>query len=148
MAVEFGVESNYAKESRKWEAHHGKFGAPGRPYTFQEYPKRMSKAERVPGKGIQIVDAQTANDIHEERNLQSRGFYMGQDVAIQAIEHEQLEHGTLAAEREYEIQHGRLSEKAAAEVRAAEAEHGATHLPMIPETPIKKCGRPKKAVSE
>lgn len=145
MPVEHGSESNYAKEMRRWESHHTKFGPPGRAYTFQEFPKRLYKAEHVSGKGIEIVDAQTAADEQAERNLLSRGFHFGQQAAIDAIRDEQTVHGTLAAERNWEIQHGRLSEKAAAEVAAAEAEHGAKHLPMVPETPIKRRVRRTKA---
>lgn len=136
-------DSGYAKEMRQHEAHHGPFGAPGRPYVFREYPKRLYKAERVAGQGIQITDAQTANDDHEERNLLSRGFHFGQDKAIEAIEQQQTEHGRLAAEREWEIQHGRLSEKAVEEVRAAEDAHGATHMPMVPEGPKRRGRQPK-----
>lgn len=139
MAVVFTQESEYAKEMRKWNAHHTAFGAPMRPYVFREFPKRLYKADRKDGK-IVIVDAQTAGNEDEERNLQSRGFYLGQDAAIAEIERQQLEHGILAAEREYEIQHGRLSAKATAEVRAAEEEHGARHLPEVP----RKRGRPRK----
>lgn len=145
MPVEFGKESHYAKESRKWEATHTQFGAPERPYVFQEYPKRMYRFAYAVGQGIHQADAQTANDDLQERNLLSRGFHFGPEAAYRAIEQEQTEHGRLAAEREWEIQHGRVSEKAATEVRQAEQEHGARHLPMVPETPIKKRGRPAKA---
>lgn len=147
MPVEFGSESNYAKEMRKWETNHTRFGPPGRTFTYEEFPKRLYKAEHVSGKGIAIVDAQTANDAHEERNLQSRGFHFGPDVAVQAIRDEQTEHGKLAAERNFDIAHGRLSPKAAAEVATAEGDYGAKHLPMVPETPIKKRGRPKKTIA-
>lgn len=149
MPVEWGQNSNYGKEMRRWESTHTQFGPPGRPYVFQEFPKRMYKAARIAGRGIEIVDAQTAEDDLQEANLRSRGFHFMQAAAIDAIRAEQTEHGTLAAEREWEIQHGRLSEHATAEVRAHEQAHGATHLPMIPETPIpttKKRGRrPKTA---
>lgn len=145
MPVEYGSESNYAKESRKWEAHPTAMGAPGRPYVFREYPKRMYKAEHIEGKGIEIVDAQTADDADQERNLLSRGFCFGQDKAFEAARQQQTEYGTLAAEREYAIRHGKLSEKAIQEVRAAEAEHGNMHMPDVPVAPIKRRGRPPKA---
>lgn len=145
MGVVFTQESNYAKEMVKHEAYPTQFGPPGRPYVFREYPKRLYKADRVDGQ-IKIVDAQTAHDDHEERNLLSRDFHFGPDKAMQAIEQQQLTHGTLAAEREWQIQHGRVSEKAASEVRAAEAEHGARHLPDVPETPVRRRrGRQPKA---
>lgn len=144
MPVEFGSESNYAKEMRRWETHHTKFGPPGRQYTFQEYPKRMYKFKRSDetGKGIVVDEAFDANDIHEERNFLSRGFYASSQEAYDAVLKEQTEHGILAAEREYAIKHGRLSESAVKEVRAAEAEAGARHLPDVPEKPRR--GRPRK----
>lgn len=141
MAVEYGTDSNYAKEMRRHEAYPTKFGPPGRPFVHHEFPKMLYRAERVSGKGIVIVDKQIAQDAHEERNLQSRGFYFGPDKAVEAIQLEQTEHGKLAAEREYAIQHGKHSEQAVSEIRAAEAEAGAVHLPNVPETPIKKRGR-------
>lgn len=147
MAVVFTQDSEYAKEMRKWNAIHTEFGPPGRPYVFREFPKMLYKAERVDGQ-IRIVDKQQARDEHEQRNLQSRGFHDGQKEAIEAIEQEQTLHGVLAAEREYQVQHGRLSQGAVAEVRQAEAAHGARHLPDVPETPIpahRKRGRPSKA---
>jgi hypothetical protein len=143
-AIDIPQSTEYAKEMRKWEATHTRFGPPGRPYVFSEFPKRMYKAERVEGKGIQVVDQQRASNPDEERNLLSRGFYEGQGAAFEAIEREQTEHGRLAAEREYAIQHGRLSEKAVEEVRTAEEAHGARHLPDLEVTPIRRGpGRPK-----
>ena len=144
MGVVYTEQSEYAKEMCRWNAQHTSYGPGKRPYTFAEFPKRLYLAGRKDG-AIVILDAQTAKDDHEERNLLSRGFHFGQDVAIAAIEREQLEHGTLAAEREWEIQHGRLSPKAAAEVRAAEAEHGARHLPEMPRKRTR--GRPRKPVA-
>jgi hypothetical protein len=131
MGVVFTKDSLYAVEMRKWEATHTEFGAPGRPYQFREFPKRLYKAERT-DRGIQITEAMTAEDADMERNLQSRGFHFGQDAAIAAIEREQTVFGQLAAEREFAIQHGRLSDAAVAEVRTAEAHHGAAHLPDVP----------------
>lgn len=138
MAVEHGKDSNYAKEMRKHEAYPTEFGPPGRPFVYHEFPKMLYRAERMSGKGIQIVDKQVAKDEHEQRNLESRGFHFGPDKAVEAIQREQTEHGKLAAEREYGIQHGKHSENAVSEIRAAEAEAGAVHLPNVAETPIKR----------
>lgn len=138
----------YAQEMRKYEATHTQFGAPGRPYVYREFPKRLYRAVRREDKPGIIFDGFTVNDEAEQRNMQSRGYAVSQQAAMDALEAEQTEHGKLAAEREYEIKHGRISEKATREVRAAEAEHGATHLPAVPETPIKKRGRPAKAKTE
>lgn len=140
--------TEYAKEMAKWEAQDSQWGKAGRPYVFQEFPKRMYRAAHVAGKGAEVVEAHTVNTVDEERNLQSRGFYFGQAAAFEAVRQTQTEFGKLAAEREHEIQHGRLSERATNEVRAAEAAHGSTHMPMVPETPIKRRGRkPKVAPS-
>ena len=129
--------SAYAKEMCKWESQHTKYGPPGRPFVQQDYPKMLYICERVSGKGIQIKERFTVGNETEEQNMRSRGYYsLGEAEARLNAEH--LEHGTLAAEREWQIQHGRLGEKAIAEVRAAEAEHGARHLPDVPETPIQR----------
>lgn len=140
--IQLGPDSGYGKEMRKWEAYPSQFGPGEKPYVFREYPKMLYKAARVAGKGIQVVETFVVGNDLEQRNMESRGFHGAQEEAISAIEREQAEFGKLAAEREFEIQRGRLSERAAAEVRAAEAEHGASHLPTVPETPIRRRGRP------
>lgn len=129
----------YAEEMRKHEAVHTQFGPPGRPYVHQEFPKRLYKALRqeAPAVGI-IYEGFTVHNDDEQRNMQSRGYALSQSLALEALEAEQTEHGKLAAERNFEIKHGRISERAAAEVRAAEAEYGARHLPAVPETPIRR----------
>lgn len=126
----------YAEEMRKHEAHHTVYGPPKRPYEYREFPKRVYKAVR----GVTGVEFEghTVGDEHEQRNLQSRGFYLSQTEAMAALEKAQTEAGILAAERNYEIQHGRISERAAAEVRQAEVDHGARHLPEVPVKPIRK----------
>lgn len=144
MGMLLGPETEYAKEMRKWESYPSQWGPGGRPYQFREFPKRLYKAARVDGKGIQITEALTARDTTEEANLLSRGFHFGQPAAIEAIEREHTEHGKLAAEREWQIRHGRLSERATAEAREAEAAHGAKHLPDVPETPRRRGRRPSK----
>ena len=122
----------YAEEMRKHEAYHTQYGPPKRPYVFAEFPKRVYKAVR----GTIGIDFEgfTVHDEHEQRNMQSRGYCVSQTEAMAALEREQTEHGKLAAERNWEIAHGRISEKAAAEVRQAEAEH-TDHLPEVKERP-------------
>lgn len=142
MPVEFSQDSAYAKEMRKWEAHHSRFGAPGRPYVFREFPKRLYKAERT-DRGPAITESVEVQTADEERNYLSRGFRFGQDHALALLDEEQAIHGALAAEREYDIQHGKLSDRAVAEVRAEEHAHGATHMPAMPEAPRR--GRKPKA---
>lgn len=143
-AIQISQASEYAKEMRKWEAHHTKYGPRGRPYVFREYPKLLYKCEHVAGQGIQVIDKYQVNDSDQERNLNSRGFYELKKAYEQA-EKQQTEFGTLAAERNFEIARGRISAKAAAEVRAAEAEHGSRHLPEVTEKPRR--GRRKKVTA-
>lgn len=144
MAVVYTPESEYAKEMRKWEALHGQFGPPGRPYTYQPYPTRMYKATRQ-SSGDRTFEAQTAHSENEQRNLESRGFVAGgQQAALDALTASERSHAELAAEINYDARHG-MGEKARAEVEQAQASAGARHLPMIPEAPVKKRGRPAKA---
>jgi len=144
MGVVFTQESNYAKEMRKWEAHHTQFGAPQRPYEFREFPRMLYKADRDAKGAIVVADNCIVGDEDEQRNMQSRGFYLTQQEALDAAEKlYHVEYGTLAAERNFEIERGRISERAAAEVRAAEAAHGASHLPMVPIAPKKRGRKPK-----
>lgn len=139
--------SEYAKEMRKHEALPTVYGPPGRPYTAkQEFPKRIYKAARRDvGSGIDF-EGLTVNNEDEQRNMQSRGFSLTQQDALDALNRENVEHGTLAAERNFEIKHGRISEKAATEVRAAEGDYSG-HLPEVPRTPVRRRGPNKpKAV--
>lgn len=145
MPVVHTPESNYAKEMRRHEAYHTQFGPPGRPYAYRDYPTRMYKAERLPS-GDRTFEAQTAEDEHQRRNLESRGFVVGgQQAALDALTAVELEHAKLAAEINYDVRHG-MGDRARAEVDQAQESAGAKHLPMIPEVPIKKRGRPAKAV--
>lgn len=145
MAVVFSEDTEYAKEMRKHEATHTKFGAPGRPYQFREYPKRLYKCERG-ADGVKFIGF-TVNDSIDLRNMQSRGYYESQEDAQAAENKAHTEAGRLAAEREYAIQ-TRHSAPAIAEIRAAEEHYGARHLPSVPETPIRRPGRPRKSVAE
>lgn len=137
--------SEYAREMRKHEALHTKYGSPGRPYVRQEFPKRLYQAVRG-DKGV-TFDGFTVHTEDEQRNMQSRGWSVSQPEALEALNREHTEHGKLAAERNFEIKHGRISEKAASEVRAAEAEYGARHLPEVPAKPMRRRGPNKPKVS-
>ncbi len=132
--------SEYAKERRRHEAGHTQYGAPGRPFVYQEFPKRLYKAIRNE-RGITLDGFTVANE-EEQGRMASRGYCLTQQEALDLEDREHLEHGKLAAEREWEIRHGRHSELAVAEVRAAEAEHGARHLPSVPATPVKPRKKP------
>ena len=105
----------YAQEMRKHEAFPTEFGRGERPYVYREFPKRSYKAVR--GERGVTYEGFTVNDDTELQNMQSRGYFLTQELAQSALLKEHTEHGKLAAERNYEIKHGRISEKAAAEVR-------------------------------
>lgn len=133
MPVIHTPDTPYAKEMARHEAIHTKYGAPGRPYQFREYPTRMYLAVRA-SDGTPTIQGETANDEHERRNLESRGFvHGGQGAAIEALDARETEHGKLAAERAYDVAKGRLSEKAVREVQFVEEAAGAMHVPEIPE---------------
>lgn len=102
----------------------------------------LYRAARVDGQ-IKIVEHLQVHDEDGELKERGKGFRASQEDALALIRDEQRVHGTLAAEREYDIQHGRLSAKAIEEVRAVEDAAGAVHVPMIPEGPKKKRGRPR-----
>jgi hypothetical protein len=142
MAVVHTPESEFAKEMRKWEAHHTQYGPPGRPYTYVELPRRLYTATRQ-ADGTRTLEGFTVHTDDELRNMQSRGYCLTQQDALDALDREHTEHGKLAAELNYEAR--RMSAKAATEIDSAQAAYGAKHLPSMPETPIKKRGRPKAA---
>lgn len=146
-SISLPQSTEYAKEMAKWEAFPTQWGGAGRPFAFHEFPKALYRFKYEAGQGIVKDEMHVVNDEHEQRNMQSRGFHLTQEDAIAAINKAHTEHGKLAAEREWEIQHGRISPLAAAEVRSAEAAHGSTHMPVVPETPIKRRGRKPKAVT-
>lgn len=136
-SIEISQTSEYAKERMKHESEPGRYGQkPGNPYHFREYPKRMDRATRGE-KGPQF-EGVTAQNESEEAQFKSLGFHFGREKALTALTRDEQEHATLAAERNFEIHHGKISDGAAREVRAAEAEHGARHLPAVPVAPLKK----------
>lgn len=144
MPVEYSRESGYAKEMLKWEQHAGVWGVnPGHPYEYREYPMRLYKAARNAEGKMDLGEGRTAENDAERSLLEGQGFVAGGPAeAVAALEREEQYIAKLAAEREWEIQHGRLSDKAVAEVRAEEAAAGSRHLGEIPDAP-KRRGWPK-----
>lgn len=138
--------SKYAEEMRKWEAHYSQFGPPGRPYEFHAYPTRMYKASRPPKGGPAVFEGADASTDQERESLERIGFvWGGQAAALQALEQREFEIAELAANRAHSDR--KMSEKAQIEADAADR---ATiqHLPAVPETPIKRRGRPKKSTPD
>lgn len=132
MGLAYTKESAYAQERRKHESQHTDFGPPGRPYTFQEYPKRLYKAIRPDTGGQVTFDGRDAGNSTEERNLLSRGYRCGQDKALELLDKTAFAVAEAAANRAYQEQ--RMSAKARAEAEAAD-NATAAHLPEIPEKP-------------
>src|SRR5262245_22357671 len=123
MGVAHTVDSPYAKEMARWNAHHTEHGAPGRPYEFRDYPTQMYQAWRNPASGkIEIKESMRAEDEVMRQNLESRGFvHGGQQAAIEEWERRELIDATAAAERNYDVAHGKHGEKAQAEIAVAES---------------------------
>lgn len=87
-------------------------------------------------------ESERAADEVAQRNLESRGFVAGgQGAAASAFDDIQQNNALLAAARNYEDRN--MSEGAKAQSNAAE-QASSTHLPVIPETPIKRRGRKAK----
>ena len=149
MAVVHAPESAIGKELWKWdhtttETHPLDASIHGmRPTTFQPYPAMGYKVtERNP---ITYATA-IAGSPREQSSLEDQGFvFGGRQRAVDRYDAQQREFAKLAANRAYTDRH--MSEAAQAEAREADA---ATleHLPVIPETPIKRRGRKPKAAAE
>jgi hypothetical protein len=138
-------ESGYAKERVKWEAQNSEMGIGLRPYVYREYPTMIYLAGIPMGEvgAPRIINQQIADDEDALNNMASRGWRTHPMDAIKAYDAQKLEEAKLAANLEFEIAKGRISQNAAAEVRAAQAEVDG-HMPVMPETPIRR--RLKKAI--
>jgi hypothetical protein len=132
-------QSNESKERVKWEAQWSSFGPGLRPYVKRDYPMMLYLAGR-PESGMgpdTIIEQEIVEDAGgQEDFLRSRGFRPTPLEALEAFQGQQLEFAKLAANLEYQKKN-QLSPRAAAEVEAAQ-DASPTHLPMVPETPIKQ----------
>ena len=131
-------ESEYAKERVKFEAQNSEMGPGQRPYVYREYPTAMYLAG-IPAGLVgepRIIECEPHCDETLAANLASRGWARTPLEALKNYETQKLEEAKLAAELEHEIVH-KLTDKAVAEVRAAQSEHEG-HLPTVPETPIRR----------
>ncbi len=145
MAIVHVPDSAWAKEATKWEAQGSTMGPGLRPYIKHDWPSWVYRAGSLSAGGIAILDSQ-AIDEHQYDGFRANGYRLTPLEAITAFEAQQVEFAKLAAEREYDKRHT-LSPLAAAEVTAVEADAGAQHLPTIPETPIRRRGRPRRVVA-
>lgn len=142
MGILWSPESQYVKELAKWEQRPTQFvpadmlQALGKPLSppFQEYPKALYRASRASG-GPTISGFDQARDEAHERLLCGQGWSTSQEAAIAAVHTEDQQFAQLAAERAH--QERRMSAKAQAEADRIDAATPA-HVPVIPETPIKK----------
>lgn len=132
-SISLPQSTEYAKEMAKWEAYPSQWGPAGRPYKFQVFPKMLYKAEQ----GGEMLHCTVQNE-DEQRKEEAKGYAETQERALDLLNRDHREAATLAAGRNFEIEKGRISPKAAAEVRAAEAEYGARHLPEVKEQPRRK----------
>lgn len=130
------------QERRKWEQHYGPLGSPGNPYVYREYPKTLYKAGRPSHTNIEITGSITAHDADEEARLRSQGWAVSQEAAIEAVKAQHVEFSKLAAERHYQERF--MSEPAQREAAQADEAAGVQHLPAVPETPVRRRGRPAK----
>jgi hypothetical protein len=153
------TESEEAKEMRKWEAGYTEWGAPGRPYVYQEYPKMLYKARRFRGAGEYMVfkdipeyeapgwgraDAENwsrqnyciVRDAQEYARMRSQGWSDTQEQAIARCHALDKEISTAAAERAYQDRN--MSEPAKREIAAAEEAADGRHLAEVERTPVRK----------
>jgi len=109
---------------------------------FEEYPKSMFRAGRPDHGNIKITESCSVGSAHEEARQYDDGWRPTQQAAIDLVKARDQEIAELAAERHYVE---RSMSPAAQREAAAVDEATVYHVPAIPETPIKRRGRPKKA---
>lgn len=127
-----------AKERAKWEAQHSEWGPGRRPYVKRDYPMMIHLAGR-PETGLgkaTIIDTVIITHDGEYEPYRSRGFRPTPLEALEAWQAQETEYAELAAGRNWDVAHGRHSERAQREIAAAEAV-AVDHLPSVPVTPIK-----------
>lgn len=154
MAIPRAQEDSWTKEMAKWEQRpvmiNGTYVQPipyeqggrgGAPIT--EFPKMIYRAESADG-GPRISGFTIVANEGEERVACGQGYAVTQEAAIAAVHAQHLEFAKLAANRAHNDQW--MSDKAKAEARAID-ESTMQHVPVIPETPIKRRGRKPKVVA-
>lgn len=155
MAIARAQEDAWTKESAKWEQRDVMIGGTyvqAIPYTeggrkdapYEEYGtsgKMLYKAESAPG-GSRISGFRVVKSEAEELMARGQGWHPKQEEAIAAVGAQELEYAKLAANRAHNDKW--MSDKAKAEAQAVD-ESTMRHLPVIPETPIKRRVRRTKA---
>jgi hypothetical protein len=147
--IVYNPASAYAKEMAKWEMGYSPYGPPGRPrevYGNQEWPKAFYKMRRSPTNGDFLVDNFIACESPAQAaTLEAQGYRLGREAAeAYVVELEQMVAVAAAERAKSDL---RMSEKAKAEAQAAD-DATSQHVGAVPETPIKRRGRPVKIQTE
>ena len=160
--------SKLGLEMERWEQFPSAWGNnPGNPYKFRPFPRMIFKAQKVNGKPHVMMpdpnrfeyktrdefkaafDYKQRFDSECQRIVQSEaefsramedGWRASPDEAIQHVMGRDDMISRETAEREYRDQ--KMSEPARREIKAAKDAAGNEHLPEIPETPVRRRGRP------
>lgn len=149
MGILRSQEDSWTQEMAKWEQRPVVVGGTlvePIPFTagghgnmpFAAYPKALYRAEAADG-GPRISGYKTVPDASAEALAKGQGWFETQEAALADVPRRQRELATLAANRAHNERW--MSEAAKAEA-ATHDEQTMQHLPVIPETPIKRRGRP------
>ncbi len=141
----------HAEEILKWEYDDFSLGGErGRrgPRVYQEFPKMLYKAGRNAQNQIDILEGDKGHilvgDSAEQAQREREGWTFRQEDALLHAERDEREVARVAANRAYHER--RMSPGAQAEA-AAYDESVPGHVASIPETPIKRRGRPRKVTT-
>jgi hypothetical protein len=135
-------ESKYAQELAKWEQRPTAIvpaemlTALGKPLSpaHQEYPKALYRAVAATG-GPTIRGFIVAETDRDEARLLNLGWSLSQEAALEKIHAQERDIAQAAAERAFAER--RMGERAREEAAAVDASTPA-HVPVIPDTPIRK----------
>jgi hypothetical protein len=155
MGIHRSSDDAYVKELAKWEhrpvvvngtyiepierSAGGKKDAP-----FEAYPKMLYRGELADG-GPRIAQFIVVQDESGELIATGQGFCTTQEAALSGVMDRQRELARQAAHRAHDERW--MSDKAKAEAAAID-ESTIEHLPEIPETPIRRRGRPAKQAAQ
>jgi len=139
--------SAYAREMAQWEMGYSPYGPPGRRREdASAWPALFYKMRRSETNGDLLVDHyEAAESPTQAALLEAKGYRQGRPAAeAYVIELEQTV-AVAAAERAASDRH--MSEKAKAEAQRAD-DATSQHVGEVPETPIRRRGRPVKIQTE
>jgi hypothetical protein len=149
MPVVITPDSDEAKERAKWEQHSDRFGPPGNPYVYREYPRMLYRARRRDDGQLMVIDPTNeqwsrgsyaiAHNEHELEKLMGQGWRKTQQEALEYAHGLEEDISDAAAHRAYEDRN--MSDKAKVESVQVEEASG-LHVPEIPQK--KRRGRPPK----